>query len=222
MVIAVDVDGTLYDGVGVAPDAVSALTQATGDGHTLVIVTGRRWEELGHVIPGVLELAARAVCEEGGVLVDVGTGRLSLLAEPVEPELITELQSAGVPSLDIGHVVVGAPTSWRDAVTDARDRAGSRRAIITNKGSIALSPPGCDKGTGLRAAVADLGLERLPIMAIGDASNDLAMFAIAQVAVGVANADDAVRASGVSLTTASAGLGVAEALRRFLPRPSPD
>ena len=222
MVIAVDVDGTLYDGVGVAPDAVAALTQATADGHTLVIVTGRRWEELGHVIPGVLELAVRAVCEEGGVMVDVVTGQLSLLAEPVEPALLDELRSAGVPSLDIGHVVVGAPTSWREVVTAARDRAGSGRAIITNKGSIALTPPGCDKASGLRAAVADLGLERLPILAIGDASNDLAMFAIATVAVAVANADDAVRASGVPLTTASAGLGVAEALRRYLPRPSPN
>ena len=47
-------------------------------------------------------------------------------------------------------------------------------------------------------------------------------FAIATIAVGVANADDAVRASGVQLTTAPAGLGVAEALSRFLPRPSPD
>ena len=221
MVIAVDVDGTLYDGVGVAPDAVAALTQATADGHTLVIVTGRRWEELGHVIPGVLELAVRAVCEEGGVMVDVVTGQLSLLAEPAEPALVAELRSAGVPSLDIGHVVVGAPTSWRDVVTAARDRVGSARAVITNKGSIALTPPGCDKASGLRAAVADLGLAGLPILAIGDASNDLAMFAIATVAVGVANADDAVRASGVPLTTASVGLGVAEALRRFLPRPSP-
>ncbi|MEO8267101.1 MAG: HAD hydrolase family protein [Ilumatobacteraceae bacterium] len=219
MVIAIDVDGTLYDGVGVAPEAVAALTQATAEGHTLVIVTGRRWEELGHVIPGVLDLAVRAVCEEGGVMVDVVTGRLSLLADPVEPALIAELRSAGVPSLDIGHVVVGAPTAWRDVVTGARDRVGSARAIITNKGSIALTPPGCDKASGLRAAAADLGLERLPILAIGDASNDLAMFAIATVAVAVANADDAVRASGVPLTTASAGLGVAEALGRFLPRP---
>ena len=218
MVIAVDVDGTLYDGVGVAPDAVAALTQATADGHTLVIVTGRRWEELGHVIPGVLELAVRAVCEEGGVMVDVVTGQLSLLAEPAEPALVAELRTAGVPSLDIGHVVVGAPTSWRDVVTAARDRVGSARAVITNKGSIALTPPGCDKASGLRAAVADLGLAGLPILAIGDASNDLAMFAIATVAVGVANADDAVRASGVPLTTASFGSGVAEALRRFLPR----
>jgi hydroxymethylpyrimidine pyrophosphatase-like HAD family hydrolase len=150
-------------------------------------------------------------------MVDVRTGQLTLLAEPVEPELIDGLLSAGVPALDIGHVVIGAPTAWLAVVTDVRNSVGSRRAIITNKGSIALTPPGCDKGTGLRSAMAALDLQ-LPIMAIGDASNDLAMFEIATIAIGVANADDAVRTSGVPLTTASVGLGVAEALRRFLPR----
>jgi hydroxymethylpyrimidine pyrophosphatase-like HAD family hydrolase len=221
MVIAVDVDGTLYDGVNVAPEAVDALRQATADGHTLVIVTGRRWEELGHVVPTVLELAVRAVCEEGGVLVNVATQQLTLLADPAEPELIAGLRAAGIGALDVGHVVVGAPTTALALVTEVRERVGSRRTIITNKGSIALTPPGCDKGTGLRAAIADLHLEGSPILAIGDASNDLAMFDIATIAVGMANADDAVRASGVPLTTASAGLGVAEALRTFLPRISP-
>lgn len=219
MVIAVDVDGTLYDGVEVAPEAVEGLRAAHADGHAIVIVTGRRWEELGHVVPTVLELTDRAVCEEGGVLVDVNTGQLTLLADPVEVELLDGLRVAGVPGLDIGHVVVGAPTASLAVVTNVRDTVGSRRAIITNKGSIALTPLGCDKGTGLRAAIADLDLQQRPILAIGDASNDLAMFRIATIAIGVANADDAVRASGVLLTTASAGHGVAEALRRFLPRP---
>ena len=181
----------------------------------------RRWEELGHVVPTVLELTKRVVCEEGGVLVNVATHQLTLLADPAEPELIAGLQAAGVPSLDIGHVVIGAPTTMLTLVTEVRDRVGSNRAIITNKGSIALTPRGCDKGSGLTAAITDLGLQGLPIMAIGDASNDLAMFGIATIAVGVANSDDAVRASGAQLTTASVGLGVAEALRRFLPGATP-
>ncbi|MEO7371785.1 MAG: HAD family hydrolase [Ilumatobacteraceae bacterium] len=220
MVIAVDVDGTLYDGVGVDPSAIAALRRAHADGHTLVIVTGRRWEELGHVVPEIVALAERAVCEEGGVLVDVATGRVTLLAEPVEPGLVAGLEAAGVPNLDVGRVVVGAPTGSLAAVTDVRDRVGSDRKIITNKGSIALTPAGCDKGTGLRAAIADLGVGKRPIIAIGDASNDLAMFAIATIAVAVANADDVVRASGVPLTTASFGAGVAEALLRHVPNRS--
>ena len=222
MVIAVDVDGTLFDGAEVAHQAIEALRAARADGHTLVIVTGRRWEELGHVVSEVLPMTDRAVCEEGGVLVNVGTGELTLLAEPAEADLITALRTAGVPNLDIGHVVIGAPTTSLDVVTEVRDRVGSKRRVITNKGSIALAPPACDKGTGLRAAIADLHLEGRAIIAIGDASNDVAMFDVATIAVGVANSDDAVRASGVQLTTASYGLGVAEALRRHLPPHPPD
>jgi hydroxymethylpyrimidine pyrophosphatase-like HAD family hydrolase len=216
MVIAVDVDGTLYDGMNVADEAVEALRAARDDGHTIVIVTGRRWEELGHVVPMILELSDRAVCEEGGVLVDLHTRQLTLLAEPVEVELVAGLRAAGVPSLDVGHVVIGAPTEMFAVVSEVRDRVGSDRVIIRNKGSIALTPSGCDKGGGLRAALADLEVDGLPVLAIGDAQNDLPMFAVATISVGVANADDAVRASGVPLTKASAGRGVAEALHRYL------
>lgn len=216
MVIAVDVDGTLYDGVGVAEEAVAALRQAHADGHTLVIVTGRQWAELDYVVPDVLALTDCVICEEGGVLVNVVTGEVTLLAEPAEPELVAALEAAGVPNLDVGHVVIGAPTSSLDLVTEVRDRVGSSRHIVTNKGSIALAPAGCDKGRGLRAAMTALDVYERPIMAIGDAANDLPMFAIATIAIAVANADDAVRASGVPLTTASFGSGVAEALHEHL------
>lgn len=221
MVIAVDVDGTLYDGSEVAVEAIEALRRAHADGHAVIIVTGRRWEQLGHVVPEILALTDRVICEEGGVLVDVAAGTLTLLADPAEPALIDALQRAGVPQLDVGHVVIGAPTSSLELVTAARRAVGSNRLLITNKSSIALTPAGCDKGTGLRAAITDLQLEGRPILAIGDAANDLAMFAMATIAVAVANSDDAVRAAGVPMTTASAGRGVAEALRRHLPAATP-
>jgi hydroxymethylpyrimidine pyrophosphatase-like HAD family hydrolase len=222
MVVALDVDGTLYDGVEVAPEALAELRRTRADGHTLVIVTGRRWEELGTVVPEVVELVARAVCEEGGVMVDVASGNITLLAEPVDPALVDALDAAGVPMLDVGRVVVGAPTTSLAVVTAVRNRMGSNRRIVTNKSSIALTPAACDKGTGLLAAMADLGQSGRPILAIGDAANDLPMFAVATIAVAVANADDAVRASGVPMTTATFGAGAAEALRRFLPTPAAD
>lgn len=226
MVIAVDVDGTLYDGVGVDEAAVAALGDARRDGHTIVIVTGRQWGQLGQVVPMILGLADAAVCEEGGVLVDlrsssdVDSAQVTLLAEPIEPQLVAALRAAGVTNLDVGRVVVGAPTGALATVTRVRDQVGSNRLIITNKGSIALTPRGCDKGQGLSAALRALHLEHVPVLAIGDAENDLAMFAVATIAVGVANADEAVRASGVPLTQATSGLGVAEALERFLPQSS--
>lgn len=221
MVVALDVDGTLFDGVSVAPAAIAAIREAHTDGHTIIIVTGRRWESLQAVVPSVVELCDRIVCEEGGVMVNVGSGDLTLLAEPLEQALLAELVAASIPDLDVGHVVVGAPATWLAEVQAARDAVGSPRHLVINKGSVALAPAGCDKGTGLHAAMVDLGVVGRRIIAVGDAANDLPMFAIADVAIGVANADDAVRAAGIPLTTAAAGLGVAEALRAHLSsRPS--
>ncbi len=220
MVIALDVDGTLFDGESVAAAATDAVRQARADGHTIIIVTGRRWESLLSVVPTIVALCDCIVCEEGGVMVNVASGELTLLAEPVEQALLAALREAGVPDLDVGHVVVGAPVAWLAAVETARLSVGSQRHLVVNKGSVALAPAGCDKGTGLRAALASLGLEQRRVIAIGDAANDLPMFAIASIAVGVANADEAVRTAGIPLTSGAAGLGVAEALHTHLPKSS--
>ena len=221
MLIAVDVDGTLYDGIGVAPEAVAALAGARRAGHLVVIVTGRRWEGLDLVVPDVLALADGVVCEEGGVVVDLASAEVRLLGDPVEPGLVAALVEAGVTPLDIGHVVIGAPVEFLTVMEAVRDRVGSTRRLVHNKASVALAPRECDKGTGLRAAMDELGAHGVPVRAIGDAANYLPLFAAATIAVGVANADDAVRSSGVPLTTASVGCGVAEALLQYLP-PAPN
>jgi hydroxymethylpyrimidine pyrophosphatase-like HAD family hydrolase len=217
LLIALDVDGTLFDGVSVADEPVAALRAVHAEGHLIVIVTGRRWDSVIEVVPQIVVLAARVVCEEGGVIVDPQRHQTQLLAPAAEPELIATLERAGVTPLDIGQVVIGAPATFLAELEAARDLHRSTRRIVHNKASIALTPPECDKGSGLRAAVDALGAHDRPILAIGDAENDLPMFAAATYAVAVANADDAVRASGVPLTAASVGLGVVEALRLHVP-----
>jgi hydroxymethylpyrimidine pyrophosphatase-like HAD family hydrolase len=217
MVIAVDVDGTLFDGRTVAPAAVAALTQARADGHLLVVVTGRRWESLADVIGSVLPLFHLVVAEEGGYLVDVASGAVRMLAPAVEQALVDALHDGGVEQLDIGRVTVGGPAERLDVFTEVCRRFGGERRVVRNKNSIALVASGHDKGTGLRAGLADLGATAAPVIAIGDAANDLPMFAIATVAVAVANADAAVLGAGIELTQTAFGDGVAEALLRHLP-----
>ena len=216
MLIALDVDGTLFDGTGVAPAALEALRSARQDGHVVMIVTGRRADSLVDVVADVLPLCDLVVAEDGGVLADVTTGTIELLAPRIDGELIAALHAAGVTDMDIGHVAVGAPRRFEVEVRTVNDRLGGTRTVLTNKGSVTLVPSGCDKGTGLLAARSRLADAAMAILAIGDAANDLPMFAVATIAVAVANADDDVRASGVILTRATYGDGVAEALERFL------
>lgn len=216
-VIALDVDGTLFDGHSVARAAVAELERVHADGHLLVIVTGRRWETLSAVIGSVLPLFDRVVGEEGGYLVNVERGELRLLAPALEPSLVVALHDAGVEDLDIGRVVVSGSIDDIDAFVAVCHRVGGDRRVVINKRSVAIVPNGHDKGTGLHVALTDLGATSPKVVAIGDAANDLPMFAVADVALGVANADESERAAGIELTCASFGDGVAEALRRYLP-----
>jgi len=218
MLIAVDVDGTLYDGGIVATEAIEALRQADAEGHTVMIVTGRRWEDLPNVVPPeVIELCFALVCEEGGVLVSPARD-ITLLAETYHPEMVAALLAGGVPALDIGHVVLAGPSTFIEVFEQVHAKFDSSHHVIVNKGSVALAPPDCDKGTGLRAAIKTLALEGLTIIAIGDATNDLPMFQIADYPCAVANADSNVLAAGVPLLQHRGGAGVAEALRKHLPQ----
>lgn len=215
-VIAVDVDGTLFDGTAVAPAAVAALRGAVAAGHVVMVVTGRRYETLREVVPEVLDLAVAVVAEEGAVHVDLRTGVLTLDAPPTEPALVEALVREGVDEIDLGHVAVGAPRDYEMEVRRVHALLCPDREVIINKGSIALVRPGCNKGSGLRTALGRFGEPDAPVLAIGDAENDLAMFAVATEARAVANCDERVRASGVARTSASFGDGVAEAVTQVL------
>ena len=51
MIVALDVDGTLFDGHSVDPAAVVAIEAAVANGHVALIVSGRPWRDLQQIIP---------------------------------------------------------------------------------------------------------------------------------------------------------------------------
>lgn len=218
MLIAVDFDGTLYDGGIVANEALESLRAAADSGHAVMIVTGRRWEDLRTVAPRqLLDSCVALVCEEGGLLVNPHTDEVELLTETYDPELIAALTAAGVDEIEVGHVVLASTSKFLPVFEELQQQFAPSHHVILNKGSVALAPPSCDKGTGLKAAAAAFGLDGWPIIAIGDATNDLPMFAVADYPCVVANADPVVVASGLPMLGQRSGHGVAEALAKHLP-----
>jgi hydroxymethylpyrimidine pyrophosphatase-like HAD family hydrolase len=215
-VIAVDVDGTLYDGESIHPDAIAALDAARSEGDTILIVSGRPWRDLPVIAPEIVALAAAAVCEDGAVLVDIATGERRRFAEPPPLAVVDELQRRGATGVVAGEVAIGMPAEFVEiARAVVAEHPGTLR-IEHNKDSVAIAPIGCNKGTGLERALEHLGAPDALVLAIGDASNDLPMFRAADVAMAVANADRAVVDAGIERSSLPCGAGVAEIVRAHL------
>jgi hydroxymethylpyrimidine pyrophosphatase-like HAD family hydrolase len=215
MVVALDVDGTLFDGHSVDPAAVEAIESAVAGAHVVVIVSGRPWRDLQRIIPDVLRSTSLAVCEHGAVLVDVASETVRHLAAPVDPAVPAMIAASDGEEMVVYEATVGLPASARHIAEAACAQVGGCY-VVGNKDSIAIVPNGCDKGTGLAYATEQLGMSDRPLLAIGDATNDLPMFAIADVSVAVANAEPALVATGIEITRRAFGAGVAEALARHV------
>jgi hydroxymethylpyrimidine pyrophosphatase-like HAD family hydrolase len=215
MIVALDVDGTLYDGDSVDPAAIEAIDDAVADGHVAVIVSGRPWSDLQRIIADVLRSTAIAVCEHGAVMVDVPTGAVTHLATPVNPAIPEMIAAADGDEMVVYEATIGLPASAQEVAEMACARVGGYY-VVANKASIAIVPEGCDKGTGLALAIDHLDMSDRALMAIGDATNDLPMFAIADVAIAVANAEPALVATGIEVTRRAFGAGVAEAINRHV------
>jgi hydroxymethylpyrimidine pyrophosphatase-like HAD family hydrolase len=219
MIIALDVDGTLFDGRSVDPAAITAIDDAVAAGHTAVIVSGRPWRDLQQVIPDVLRSVAVAVCEHGALLVDVGRGEEQHLAPSVNPAVGDLIVAEDGDEMVVFEATIGLPASAREVAEAACARVGGCY-VVANKDSIAIVPNGCDKGTGLARAIEYLGMGDRAVIAIGDATNDLPMFASADVAIAVANAEPALVATGIEVMAQPFGAGVAEALTRHVLAPT--
>jgi len=77
-------------------------------------------------------------------------------------------------------------------------------------------PPGVSKGAAITEYLADLGLNRDEVMAIGDSENDASLFEAAGFSVAMGNAVEALKAQADALTATNAEDGVARALHRWI------
>jgi Cof subfamily protein (haloacid dehalogenase superfamily) len=106
------------------------------------------------------------------------------------------------------------------AVPDLLDRIAALGLLGGHAGSprtpgltfVNATDPRADKGQALRAASAHAGLDLAVVVAVGDAHNDLAMFAVAGTAIAMGQADEDVRAAAHLVVPDVDAHGVAVAL----------
>jgi HAD superfamily hydrolase (TIGR01484 family) len=215
LALATDYDGTLATHGVVPPAALAALQRARDLGRRLVLVTGRVWPELQAVFPEY-KVFHRIVAENGALMIDPETGEQTLLCETPPDAFVERLRAEHVEPLSVGRVIVATWEPWQHAVLSAIRDLGLELQVIFNKGAVMVLPSGINKASGLRAALAQLGISQHNCIAVGDAENDHALLEQSQFGVAVANAIPMLQERADWITRGERGEGVVQLIEEWL------
>jgi hydroxymethylpyrimidine pyrophosphatase-like HAD family hydrolase len=139
--LACDYDGTIASDGTVAQPTVEALRRLRGSAKKLVLVTGRRLEDLLRVFAHT-ELFERIVAENGGLLYRPATGEYVPLADPPPEKFIGLLRQRGVQPLDLGRVIVATHEPQESVVLQVIRELGLETAAHIQQGRGNDSPAG--------------------------------------------------------------------------------
>ncbi len=215
MALAVDYDGTLAIEGKISATTIEKLIAIKASGRKLIMVTGRTLDELKQIFDR-LDLFERIVAENGALLYRPQTETQSLLAEPLPDQFITQLKTRGITPLNIGKVIAATLEPQETFVLEIIRDLGLELEIIFNKGAVMVLPSGVNKGSGLAAAVKELGLSLHNLIGIGDAQNDHIFLNTVGLGVAVANASESLKQNASLVTNGAAGQGVEELIDQLL------
>lgn len=195
--VAVDLDGTIAHDDQVHSTVLNALDECRDAGTATILVTGRIESELEDDFPGLLAHFDAAVLENGALL--AADGRRTALAR-VDPLLAQRLRDL-IPSIRQGVAILACGLTDMPVALEAIDLLGLDAQLVHNRAELMVLPSGVSKGTGMRMALAELGISAHNCVAIGDAENDLSMLAAAEIAVAAPGAvASVVRAADIVLS----------------------
>ena len=212
--IALDYDGTIAHDGEVPPHVMDGLARLAASGRKLLLVTGRELEELLGIFPGI-GIFDRVVAENGALLYRPATGERKELGEPPPDSLIDALRASGIP-LAIGHTILATVRPHETVVLEAIANLGLEQQVIFNKGAVMVLPPGCNKASGLKHALAELGLSARNVVAAGDGENDHALLEMSEYSCATANAIATLKDAADRVTQRSHGDGVLEIVESMI------
>jgi hypothetical protein len=213
--LACDYDGTIARDGQVSASTIDALKKVSASGRKLVLVTGRELDDLIRVFPQI-SLFDLVVAENGALLYRPSNQEQKLLGEPPSPDFVAELRRRGVTPLSVGKSIVATWHPNESVVLEVIRNLGLELQVIFNKNAVMILPSGVNKGTGLLAALDELGLSPHNVVAAGDAENDHAFLSISECSVALANALPALKERADFVTAASHGAGVEELIEQLL------
>lgn len=210
-----DYDGTLAHHGQLDEPTIAALEKFRAAGRKLVMVTGRELDDLQTVCPR-LDLFELVVAENGALLYWPQTGKEQTLGERPPDNFVATLRRRGVERISVGRVIVATWEPHENTVLETIRDLGLELQVIFNKGAVMVLPAGVNKGSGLRAALAELNVSPHNTIGIGDAENDHALLSHCECGVAVANALPSLKDRADIVTRNDHGAGVAELIEEVL------
>jgi hydroxymethylpyrimidine pyrophosphatase-like HAD family hydrolase len=215
LAIASDYDGTLADDGNITAATWGAVERLQASGRKLILVTGRPFHSLLHVLPRLEEFDG-IVAENGAVLYCPVKRKTVQLSAKLPGSLVEQLQLRKVEPLWIGEVILATRTENAEEVFEAVRHLDFGIGLVTNNNTIMMLPAGVSKATGLAAALAELGIPAQRVVSIGDGENDRVLFEFTGCSVAVANASTIVKKTADLVTEATAGGGFIELVDRII------
>src|SRR5271167_1582794 len=164
LALATDYDETIADDGVVDKPTLAALERLRDGARRLILVTGRDVTDLQRVMPR-LDLFDLVVAENGALLYDPANDEVQALGDAPPPAFVERLRELGVAPLWVGRVIVATWEPNEGKVLSAIHDLGLNLQITFNKGAVMVLPVGVTKASGLRCALAQLGLS--PLNCIG-------------------------------------------------------
>ena len=215
LVLVTDYDGTLAKDGRVNEATVEAMTRLRASGRRVILVTGRRMEDLAATC-GCLDCFDFVVAENGAVLYEPESRGVTLLAKPPPSRLLSKLRAMAVEPLEVGEVILATRVPHENAVTEALRELGLEYQVTFNRGAVMILPSGVNKASGVKHALRRLGLSPHEAVGIGDAENDHSLLDLCECAVAVADAIESLKETAAFVTSRGNGEGVRELIDEII------
>ena len=213
--LATDYDGTIATEGKVDSATYSALQSWKQEAKKLILVTGRRLDNLYHVFPEV-QFFDCIVAENGALIYFPASNETTLLGSAPPDSLIEALRQHQVEPLNVGQRIISTRTPYDLAAKKVIAELGLSWQISLNKGAVMLLPQGVDKYSGLKTALHKMNLASEQVVGVGDGENDLPLLNLCGLSVSVANALPVLKDCSDWIMTNNRGDGVRELIEKLL------
>ena len=182
-VLALDYDGTIARDDRLDPSVLDSITEARRRGVAVMLVTGRRLDDLRRVA-GDLRFADGVVAENGALMHFPDGGLTTTLAPPIPAQFVARLRERGIP-FQAGQCLIEADATSAPQMLDAIRELELPIVLLFNRSRVMALAQGISKATGLSAALETLRKSPRNAIAVGDAENDHELLRLAEVGAAV-------------------------------------